>query len=117
MRGEFDNGWAWDATFQYSKSDGDYWSEQIYGDSIYDNNWAFGSCQGTTSSVRGVPCVDVRWFSEDVMAGNVSAEERAFLFGEEIGNTEYTQMSVDGFVTGEVMELPAGTMSVAAGFH
>ena len=117
LRGEFDNGWAWDATFAYSRSDGDYWSEQIYGDSIYDNNWAFGSCQGTTSSIRGVPCVDVRWFSEDVMNGDLTAEERDFLFGEETGNTEYTQMSLDGFVTGDLMELPAGTLSMAAGFH
>jgi iron complex outermembrane receptor protein len=47
----------------------------------------------------------------------VSPEVREYLFGVETGNTEYTQTSVDGFVTGEAWELPAGPLSIAAGFH
>jgi iron complex outermembrane receptor protein len=117
LRGEFGNGWAWDTTVQYSVSDGKYTDDQIYNDSIQDQWFGTGSCVGTVSSVRGAPCVDVRWFSEDVMNGVVTPEERAFLFGVEQGQTDYTQWSVDGFVTGELYELPAGALSMATGFH
>lgn len=119
LRGEFSNGWTWDTTVAYSTSDGDYWDQQIYNDSIRDQNWTLGndSCVGQVSSVEGLPCVDVRWLSEDVMTGNVTPEERAYLFGEEMGNTKYNQWSFDAFVTGELMELPAGTLSIATGVH
>ena len=32
--------------------------------------------------------------------GDLTPEERDFLFGEETGNTEYTQWSVEGFISG-----------------
>ena len=117
LRGEFSNGWAWDATAAYSTSDGDYWDQQIYNDSIRDQNFSTGSCVGQVTSVGGLPCVDVRWLSPDVMNGVVTPEERAYLFGAELGNTEYNQWSIDGFVTGELFELPAGPLSIATGFH
>lgn len=119
LRGEFSNGWAWDATASYSTSDGDYWSQQIFNDSIRDQNWTTGddSCVGQVSSVAGLPCVDVRWLSEDVMNGELTPEERAYLFGEETGNTKYNQWSIDAFVTGDLFELPAGTVAVATGLH
>lgn len=117
LRGEFSNGWTWDTTLAYSTSDGEYWDEQIYNDSISDQNWSTGSCVGQVTSVGGLPCVDVRWLNEDVMRGIVTPEERAYLFGAETGNTTYDQWSIDGFVTGELMELPAGALSIATGFH
>lgn len=118
LRGDLgDTTWTWDATVQYSVSDGDYSDQQIFNDSIEDNWGQAGSCVGTVSSVRGAPCVDINWFSPEVMAGNLTAAERDFLFGEETGNTEYKQWSLDGFVTGEIMELPAGPLSIATGLH
>ncbi len=119
LRGEFSNGWSWDATTAYSTSDGEYWDQQIFNDSIRDQNWTTGndSCVGDFSSVAGLPCVDVRWLSEDVMRGELTAEERAYLFGEETGNTKYNQWSFDAFTTGELLELPAGALSVATGIH
>lgn len=117
LRGDLGSNWEWDATFQYSVSDGDYTSDQIYDDSISDQWFGTGSCVGTVSSIRGAPCVDVRWFSEDVMNGQLTPEERAFLFGVETGNTEYTQWALDGFVTGDLFDMPAGTVAMAAGFH
>ena len=124
LRGEFSNGWAWDATAAYSKSDGSYTNDIIYADAIGDGGgfvdqlfFYQNSCEGQVTSVRGVPCVDVNWFSEDLMNGNPTPEERAFLFGVETGNTEYTQWSVDAYVTGELLELPAGALSIATGIH
>jgi iron complex outermembrane receptor protein len=119
LRGEFSNGWSWDATASYSTSDGEYWSQQLYNDSVRDQNWTTGddSCVGQLTSVGGVPCVDVRWFSEDVMNGRLTQAERDYLFAEETGNTEYNQWSVDAFVSGELFDLPAGPLSIATGIH
>jgi iron complex outermembrane receptor protein len=117
LRGDLTDRWGWDLAFQYSRSDGTYTNDRIFADSIFDQNWLSGSCEGTTTSVRGVPCVDIPWLDPELLRGNVSPEVRDFLFGVETGSTEYTQMSVDGFVTGEAFELPAGPLSIAAGFH
>ena len=117
LRGSLTEDWDWDFSVNYSKSEGEYTDDRIFADSIFDNNFAFGSCVGTTSSVRGVPCVDVPWFDPELLRGNISQDVRDFLFGVETGTTDYTQWSIDGFVTGEAYELPAGPLSLAVGFH
>jgi outer membrane receptor protein involved in Fe transport len=109
--------WTWDLAYQYSKSDGDYTDDVIYDDSISDQNWLSGSCEGLTTSVRGVPCIDIPWLDPAFLAGDVSPEMREFLFGSETGNTEYTQWSVEAFATGDLFELPAGTVAGAVGVH
>lgn len=117
LRGELNNGYGWDVSFNYSKSDGKYTNDRVYDDSIRDQNWLTGSCVGTTSSVRGVPCVDIPWLDPELLQGNISPEVDAFLFGRETGTTEYTQWSLDGFMTGELYDMPAGPASIAFGFH
>jgi len=57
----------------------------------------------------------VRWFDPDFLAGDLTDAERAFLLDTDTGTTEYTQTSLEGFVTGDVMDLPAGTLSAAIG--
>jgi len=117
LRGSLTEDWDWDLSVNYSKSDAEYTDDQIFADSIFDFNFTTGSCVGQTSSVRGAPCVDVPWLDPELLRGNISQDVRDFLFGTETGTTEYTQWSVDGFVTGEAYELPAGPLSVAVGFH
>jgi iron complex outermembrane receptor protein len=129
LRGELGNtGWDWDLSVSHNISDGDYTEQQIFKDSIYDSEWNYvnstvtsvgnqPSCVGNVSTVRGAPCVDIPWYDPAFMNGVVSPEVREYLFGVETGNTEYTQTSVDGFVTGEAWELPTGPLSIAAGFH
>ncbi len=117
LRGSLTDNWDWDLAFQYSKSDGEYTNDRIYADSIFDYNFNQDGCAGSVSSVRGVPCVQVPWFDPDLLRGEVSQDVADFLFGVETGTTEYTQWSLDGFVTGEAFDLPAGPLSIAAGFH
>src|SRR5690606_28685551 len=109
--------WSWDLSYQYSTSDGDYTDDQIFNDAIEDTWLSTGSCVCTLTSVHGVPCVDIQWLDPELLRGNVSPEVRSFLFGRETGNTEYNQWSVEGFVTGELFELPAGPLSAAIGVH
>ena len=120
LRGDFGDAvptWEFDLSFQYSKSDAEYWNQLIYNDSVQANNWAWGSCEGTVTSVRGVPCVDVDWLNPELMQGNPTQEERDFLFGSEKGSTIYEQYSVEGLVTGELIDVPAGAVGAAIGFH
>lgn len=117
LRGAFNDNWTWDLSYMYSRSDADYTEQVIFADSINDQNWLSGSCAGTPTSSRGVPCIDVPWFDPELLAGNISPELQAFLFGTDTGNTTYTQWSVDGFVTGDVFELPAGPLAAALGFQ
>jgi iron complex outermembrane receptor protein len=136
LRGEFGNtSWTWDTSFSYNSSDGDYTEDQIYQDSIFDSEWrtgpgprdpgfdyaamanGSGTCVGTVSSVRGAPCVDIPWLSQDLMNGVFTPELRDFMLGVETGNTKYTQWSIDGSATGEVFDMPAGPLSAAVGFH
>jgi iron complex outermembrane receptor protein len=129
LRGDFgDTSWGWDFSVSHNVSDGDYREELLYADSIYDSEWNYvnstvtsvgnqASCVGNVSTVRGAPCVDIPWYSPALLAGDLSPEVQEYLYGVETGNTEYTQTSVDGFVTGEVWELPAGPLGLAAGFH
>lgn len=107
--------WYWDFSAQHSISDGDYKNDIIFNDSIQDQFFATESCVGQTTSVRGVPCVDVPWLDPQLLAGNVSPEVAAFLFGTDTGNTEYTQTTVEAFISGDIFELPAGYVGAAFG--
>ena len=117
LRGDLKSGWNWELSLQYSKSDGDYTSDQIYNDSIQDNWFSYSSCVGTVSSVRGAPCVDIPWLDPQFLAGVVSPDVRDFLFGVETGNTKYDQYSAEAFVSGSLFDMPAGPFGVALGVH
>lgn len=119
LRGRIGEKWNWEFSAQYSKSDGDYFSEQIYNDSVEDY-WfqTTATCAewAPTTSVRGAPCVDVPWLDPQFLAGNIQSQAvRDFLFGSEKGNTEYTQWTAEAYVTGPIFDLPAGPVSIAAG--
>lgn len=103
--------------FQYSRSDGEYWDERIFADAIDPYAFRFSSCEGTTTPVRGVPCYDVDWLDPALMRGEGPQEAQDFLFGDETGQTIYTQFSADAVMSGDLFELPAGAVGVALGAH
>lgn len=113
--GGFLDGWNWDVHSQYSRSDGDYTQQQILDDAVSSQDFRTESCVGQTLPISGRPCIDVDWLDPEFLAGNITPEVRAFLFDQETGNTVYTQMTVEGIVTGDVFKLPAGDVAVALG--
>lgn len=135
LKGEFGDdmllpGWSWDVYAQHSDSHGEYVEDQIYNDSIRPYNFSTGSCQdidfgnglgvtagatGNDVTVAGRPCVDVPWFSPDLMAGVISSEVQDFLFFESTGKTDYTQTTIEGYTSGDLFKLPAGNVSAAVG--
>lgn len=107
--------WYYDVSYQNSRSEGEYRNDVIYDDAISDQNWLNGSCEGTTSSVRGVSCVDIPWLDPQLLAGNISNEVRDFLFGRDVGNTIYKQSTLEAFISGDIFDLPAGPVGAVFG--
>ncbi len=115
----FMDGFSWDLAYQYSKSEGEYTEDFIYDDAISDYNFQTelcGTVNGGVTSVAGRPCVDVPWFDPELLRGNYSPEVEQFLFTRDTGDTEYTQSSIEGYVTGPIFTLPAGPVGAAVGF-
>ena len=115
-QGDFGNlikGWDWNIWGQYSLSDGNYDSDVVFNDSINTFNYKTSSCVGTT--VGGRPCLDINWLDPRFLRGDLNAAERAFLYGEDHGNTKYKQSIVEGSFSGPLFRLPAGTVQLAIG--
>ena len=117
LTGTLGDNWYWDASVQHSESDADYTNKIIYNDSIVDQNWLSGSCVGSVTSVRGVPCQDIPWLDPQLLAGNISPEIRDFIFGLDTGNTLYKQTTVEGVISGDIFQAPHGTVAAAFGFQ
>ena len=120
LRGEtesFLEGWNWDLSFQYSKSDGEYVLDQVLTDALQYGYFRSGSCVGEFTSISNRECVDIDWLDPTFLSGTTPQAYKDFLFDTEVGNTEYTQWSVEGFMTGDVFDMPAGTVGMAVGFH
>jgi iron complex outermembrane recepter protein len=120
LRGEMETvlpGWNWEVSLQYSTSDGEYEDDQILTDALEMTYWRTGSCEGQSSPVSNRPCVDIPWMDPAFLAGDISQGVKDFLFAVETGTTEYTQWSVEAFISGDVMELPAGPLAIATGVH
>jgi iron complex outermembrane recepter protein len=120
-RGDFGDslaGWYWDIHGQYSRSEGDYFQDVIFADSIYTQAFRTRSCVGLVTPVRGVPCIDLDFTNAaggGPLAGEFTPEQQAFLFGEETGHTTYEQLSGEATVSGTLFTLPAGEVGLAAG--
>jgi iron complex outermembrane receptor protein len=121
LRGGFggDSSWKWEAYSQYSRSVGRYRTEQILQDSYdlgYEQGFGvIGSCVGMTTPISGKQCVDIPWTDPYFLAGVITPQQAEFLFDWEEGKTVYTQLTFEGSVTGNLIELPAGPLAVALG--
>ena len=117
LQGDLDSSWSWDLSFQYSLSEGEYLDDVILQDSLEMPFFRTASCVGQNSPISNRPCVDIPWMDPNFLNGDIPADVQNFLYATEIGHTEYTQWSVEGFMTGDIFEMPAGTAAMAIGFH
>ena len=113
--GSFLNGWRYDIYGQYSRSDGEYFQDYSRADAVQMSDLRTQSCEGLTTPVSHLQCVDINWMDPRVLAGNFTPEERAFLFGRDIGHTLFTQKSAEASVSGNIIDLPAGPLGAAFG--
>ncbi len=131
VKGEFGDSfpifgnWSYDLYIQHQRSEGDYTGDIIYNDRVLaatDWNDTGLACDQSLITISGGNCADIptgiRWFDPDVVSnGAFNAQESAFLFGRETGHTTYSQTLINGVVTGDVFQLPAGTLTGALGFE
>ncbi|WP_156459601.1 TonB-dependent receptor domain-containing protein [Brevundimonas sp. Root1279] len=117
ISGGFMEGWHWDVYGQYSRSDGEYTSDVILDDAVNSTSFKTESCVGTNLPISGRPCIDVDFTRPGFLAGDLTPEERAFLFDVETGTTIYEQTYFEGSIAGNLWELPAGPLGLAVGFH
>ncbi len=115
LRGEIGGGWKWDVHGQHSRSDASYTQDVIYQDALASQTLRTRSCVGTTSAIRGVPCIDIDFTDPRVLRGDFTPAERAFLMGRETGRTLFKQTSAEALLTGKLLTLPAGPVGAAFG--
>jgi iron complex outermembrane receptor protein len=114
--GGFLNNWDWDVYGQYGKSDAKYTSDFIYADRVYATTGDSGlGCEQAAITISGGTCMDIDYFSPNVLAGNLTPAQKAFLIGQETGTTKYTQYSFEGSISGDLFTLPAGPVGAAFG--
>lgn len=107
--------WQYEAYAQYSRNIGRYRSQQILQDAYDTGYFQFESCVGTVTPISGRQCIDIPWADPEFLRGNLTPEQKAFLFDWEEGKTIYTQLTGEAVVTGELFELPAGPLGIAVG--
>ncbi|MDP5186630.1 MAG: TonB-dependent receptor [Alishewanella sp.] len=109
--------WSWDVSFQNSYNKGTYNNKVILFDAMNMAQDAVygGPCAGAVSPVSGKACTPVDWLSPDHINGNQSQAVKDFLFDIDYGVTTYRQSTIDGYITGDLFELPAGMISTAVG--
>ncbi|MDQ0463467.1 iron complex outermembrane receptor protein [Caulobacter ginsengisoli] len=144
VRGDipFMDGWSYDLFYQHSDSDADYTTDIIYNDRVLATTGGFVNIQNPAilapptayGAAANVPCFQphashnisgfncasqlpggINWLSADVLNGNFSAAQAAFLFAKETGNTTYTQDAFEFSITGDLFQLPAGPLGSAFG--
>ena len=123
--------WTYDVYGQVSYSDGAYTQTYNKNDRINAIAGAgpgsngcdvnalepfFGSGETMAQAEPGVACVPVNLF-QAVANGGFTPAEAAFLYSQETGHTTYLQEYVQGSVTGDLFNLPAGPLQAAAGVH
>ena len=137
----FDRTWDWELAAQFSRSDGTYGGNFFYNDRVeatagnlawfgedLEGNFigyrdaqfqADGNCDlAILYTADACPAGGVNWFTQDFLVdGELSPEEMAFIQGYEQGTTIYEHKYIEGVVSGELFDLPAGTVGMALGFH
>ncbi|TFW12510.1 TonB-dependent receptor [Brevundimonas intermedia] len=144
FRGDFqfaNRTWDWELAGQYSRSKGTYGGNFFYndrveaaagllawfGEDLEGNAGAFrddefvaaGNCDlFILQTASACPTGGVNWYSQNLVEnGQLTAEEEAFLLGYETGTTTYEHSYIEGVISGELFNLPAGPLGVALGFH
>jgi iron complex outermembrane recepter protein len=101
-------GWTWSLNAGFSSSDGEYRGNAIRIETAGDWNFARPS-DGLYAAPNYNP------FDPNFLSGNYSDAVYDLLTANTVGSTTYEQTLVQGVVSGDLFELPAGPLGVAIG--
>ena len=100
--------------------EGNYVGERNFGDSDL-GGWPAGdnnNCdEFLLTTATACPTGGVNWFDPTLLATGSSPNFDSFLRFVAVGQTQYTQKYIEGVMSGELFDLPAGSVAAAFGFH
>jgi iron complex outermembrane receptor protein len=100
-----DSYWSWQVYGSYSYSDGDYWNNAIL--TSRSGDWGEG--------VEAPPPID---FYDPAILSGQNMQALVDAIGVDIrGNTVYDQLQVVGILSGDLFQMPAGTVGAAFGLE
>jgi iron complex outermembrane receptor protein len=120
LRGDLAGSWTYDAYVGYSESDGQYRSDNWLQDRVD------ASIDGVLDGNGNVVCRDAVGFpgcvSPDFFGAEAQLEGdlpvwRDFASKVTVGDTDYRSEQFNGYVTGDLFALPAGTVGAVLGFE
>ncbi|MFN4287701.1 MAG: TonB-dependent receptor plug domain-containing protein [Brevundimonas sp.] len=120
IRGQINamGGWDWELAAQYSRSRGTYGGNFFYADRFEAALDPSGCDTSLLTTASSCPVGGLQLLTNDaVLFGRLRPEDEAFLIGYEQGTTTYTHAYVEGIVTGNLFNLPAGPLGAAFGFQ
>jgi iron complex outermembrane receptor protein len=126
VRGDFGStSWSYDVYASHSTSRGDYIGDVIPEDRLVAGTGTFQTGPNATLSTPGgvcppgspAGCVPFRglFTVPGLQRGEFSAAEQAYFFAKEAGNTKFDQTIIEAQFTGDLFDLPAGTLAAATG--
>jgi len=141
----FHRGLDWELTAQYSRSEATYGNNFFYADRVFATSgyhqgrvvdgvtvvpsgfasganraafWNTGCVTAWLTTATSCPTGGVNYFTNDfLLNGELSPEEAAFIVGFEEGTTLYEHAYIEGVISGELFDLPAGAVAGALGFQ
>lgn len=139
------SGFDWELAGQYSRSEGSYGYNFFYADRVFATSgyhqgkivngvtvvpagfasganrtqfWNTGCVTAWLTTAASCPTGGVNWFNPNyLLNGQLDADEADFLLGYEKGSTLYEHAYIEGVISGDLFELPAGPVGAAAGFQ
>lgn len=128
ITGEFGaSEWAYDLHYSYGRSHGTYGSQQLLVDRIAQsldivevapNEYDCRSNVGGNSFFdQNTPCVVFDPYIEIGRLNNFDPDVLNYITSYEVGTTNYQQQLIDGYVTGNLFDMPAGSVAAVFGFQ
>ncbi|MGN6423613.1 MAG: TonB-dependent receptor domain-containing protein [Asticcacaulis sp.] len=114
----FLSGFTYDANYQVSQSKAKYGQTFIYNDRVTattDPTPDGSGCYQPDIIYSNAACMDIPWFSDNVLQGKFTPDQYNFLFGYEYGHTTYLQQTAEANISGDLFSLPAGAVSSVVG--
>lgn len=126
VRGDFRAGplksWNWDLSYMFAGSYADYTGNRMLSDRVANALDVVSNGSGgyvcADAAARSAGCVPLPIFDKRfLMDGQLTDAERDYVYSEEKGTTKFTSHMVNASITGDLFELPAGTLAAAFGFE
>ena len=120
LKGDISSTWSYDAYFGYSDSDGTYSDEAWLLDRVNASIDGIDDGNGNvvcrdTANFPG--CVSPDFFSTAAMLDGDLPAWRDFVSKRTVGSTTFESRQFNGYATGDLFEMPAGTAAAVIGFE